>query len=144
MTMHTIQAAGVVPYRYRQQNLEFLLVNHRHGHWEFPKGKLDARETTEQAAIRELAEETGLTANLHEGFYETISYTFFDRYTNQQAAKEVYFFLGHVTGEQQVAISHEHADFIWLSYEQAMTRISHRQAHTLLEKAYFFLRNDNP
>lgn len=37
-----------------------LLVFFRRGHWDLPKGKIDAGETPEQAAVREVQEETGL------------------------------------------------------------------------------------
>lgn len=39
-----------------------LLVIHRRGHWDLPKGKLDAGETSEVAAVREVQEECGLRA----------------------------------------------------------------------------------
>lgn len=138
--MNSIQAAGVIAYRYNNDTLEFLLVQHRHGHWEFPKGKLDAGETERQAAIRELAEEAGVTCELHDGFCQTISYTFFDRYANQQLDKQVHFFLGVIAEGQHVTISDEHSDSIWLTYEQAQKYLSHTESHGLLEKAYSFLK----
>lgn len=138
--MNSIQAAGVIVYRHNNDTLEFLLVQHRHGHWEFPKGKLDVGETERQAAIRELAEEAGITCELHNGFHETISYTFFDRYTNQHVDKQVHFFVGQVADEQTVTISDEHTDCIWLTYEQAQEYLSHRESQVLLEKAYSFLK----
>ena len=39
-----------------------LLVIHRRGHWDLPKGKLDEGETSEVAAVREVQEECGLRA----------------------------------------------------------------------------------
>ena len=43
-----------------------VVVIHRPSHqdWSFPKGKLDKGETSEQAALREVAEETGLVCEL--------------------------------------------------------------------------------
>jgi 8-oxo-dGTP pyrophosphatase MutT (NUDIX family) len=38
---------------------EYLLI-YRRGKWDLPKGKLDYDETPEQAAVREVSEETGL------------------------------------------------------------------------------------
>ncbi|MEQ1746928.1 MAG: NUDIX domain-containing protein [Saprospiraceae bacterium] len=38
-----------------------LLVFFRRGYWDLPKGKIDPGETPEQAALREVREETGLT-----------------------------------------------------------------------------------
>jgi 8-oxo-dGTP diphosphatase len=45
-----------------------VLVVHRpsHGDWSLPKGHLEPGETFEQAALREVLEETGLRCALHE------------------------------------------------------------------------------
>lgn len=43
-----------------------LLVFYRRGNWDMPKGKIDSGETPEQAAVREVQEETGLQ-HLHLG-----------------------------------------------------------------------------
>jgi hypothetical protein len=51
-----IEAAGGVV---RNDEGKFLVML-RDGIWDMPKGKLDAGENTEQAALREVAEETGL------------------------------------------------------------------------------------
>ena len=37
-----------------------MLFIYRRGHWDLPKGKLDPGEDTETAAVREMAEETGI------------------------------------------------------------------------------------
>jgi len=37
-----------------------ILVMHRRGFWDLPKGKLDPGETPEEAAVREVTEETGV------------------------------------------------------------------------------------
>ncbi len=45
--------------------VEIILVHRpRYDDWSFPKGKLDRGETFEQAAVREVAEETGLVCEL--------------------------------------------------------------------------------
>jgi 8-oxo-dGTP diphosphatase len=58
----TIHAAGGVILRRREgHELEVLLVRRpAYDDWTFPKGKLEPGETDEQAALREVEEETGL------------------------------------------------------------------------------------
>lgn len=50
-----------------------LLVFYRRGSWDLPKGKIDDGETPEQAAVREVQEETGLV-NLTLGAFLTHTY----------------------------------------------------------------------
>ena len=57
-----IRAAGAVVWR---DSGEIAVVHRpRYGDWSFPKGKLDRGETMPFAAVREVAEETGLSAHL--------------------------------------------------------------------------------
>ena len=60
-----IQAAGGLVVRRRDGTLEIAVV-HRpvHRDWSFPKGKLEPGETFEQAARREVLEETGMACRL--------------------------------------------------------------------------------
>jgi len=62
-----LAAGGLVWNRRSASELDFVLV-HRpaYGDWAFPKGKLDPGETLEQAAIREVEEETGLICRVGE------------------------------------------------------------------------------
>lgn len=52
---------------------------HMANKWEFPGGKIEAGESPEQALIRELQEETGITARKVE-LFETLEYQFPDRH----------------------------------------------------------------
>ncbi len=52
---HYIEAAG----GFIEKENKFLFI-HRHGRWDLPKGKLEKKETIENAAIRECEEECGI------------------------------------------------------------------------------------
>ena len=103
------------------------------GHWDFPKGKIEPGETKQEAALRELMEETKLTAQLDDNFEETIQYIFTD-YDKKLAQKMVYFFIGKATSSQ-VKLSHEHTDYTWLPYNDALKQLTYDNARTLLKKA---------
>ncbi len=64
-----LEAAG----GYVQNTRDELLVFYRRGSWDMPKGKIDPGETPEQAAIREVQEETGLV-NVTLGDFLTHTY----------------------------------------------------------------------
>jgi 8-oxo-dGTP pyrophosphatase MutT (NUDIX family) len=61
-----VRAAGGVVWRSTDRGGVEVLVVHRpkYDDWSFPKGKLDAGETHEAAALREVEEETGLRCEL--------------------------------------------------------------------------------
>ena len=52
-----LEAAGGVVYNTKNE----ILLIHRRGFWDLPKGKMEDGETIEETAIREVEEETGLT-----------------------------------------------------------------------------------
>ncbi len=62
-----IEAAGGVVLRTEGGEPEVLVVHRvRHEDWSLPKGKLDPGERAEDAAVREVEEETGVRAGLGE------------------------------------------------------------------------------
>jgi 8-oxo-dGTP pyrophosphatase MutT (NUDIX family) len=62
-----IRAAGGIVHRRNGDEVEVLVVHRpRYEDWSLPKGKVDPGETLEQAALREVEEETGVRAKLGE------------------------------------------------------------------------------
>lgn len=53
--------AGGVVYRRVEDKVEILMIQDRLGRWTIPKGHVEEGESLEQTALREVAEETGLT-----------------------------------------------------------------------------------
>ena len=92
------KSCGVLPYRIVNGVLEFLLVFETHSKcWSLPKGHMEAGETEAETALRELLEETGLTAILDLSEAASIEYPF-----SAVGRKQVTFYLGKVEGEPQV------------------------------------------
>ena len=62
----TVRAAGGIVVRHPRSRPKEVAVVHRPGRedWSFPKGKLDPGETFEDAALREVWEETGYRCEL--------------------------------------------------------------------------------
>ncbi len=53
--------AGGVVFRHVGERIEILMIQDRLGRWTIPKGHVEIGESLEQTAVREVAEETGLS-----------------------------------------------------------------------------------
>jgi bis(5'-nucleosidyl)-tetraphosphatase len=99
------------------------------------KGHIEEGESKEQAAVRELQEETGITqVELDTAFEDSFSY-FFKSPQGELIHKTVYFLIGS-TGEEKVCLSHEHIGFSWLPFKEALEQLTYQNARKLLEKAH--------
>ena len=107
------KSCGVLPYRRMDGQRQFLLVFETYSKcWSLPKGHVEAGETDQQAAARELLEETGLTAKLDTSRMASIEYPI-----SGFARKQVTFYLGEVTGIPKVREG-EIAKFKWVTAEE--------------------------
>ncbi len=130
-------AGGIIFYRTAKGEPLFLLMINRKGYWEFPKGHLQQGETDLAAARREVNEETGLgQLKVLQGFRTRIKYKY--RRLGRQADKEVVFFLME-TRPQGVVVSDEHQGFVWLPYQEALSKLSYNNARRVLSEGYAFL-----
>ena len=125
-------SAGVILFR-RAPEPHYLLLHYGSGHWDFPKGHIEIGEDAEQAAIRELKEETGISeVRFIEGYKQTLRYFF--RQKGIGIFKIVIYFLAE-TDRSEISLSHEHIGFDWLPYDLAMRRLTFKNSRDLLEKA---------
>ncbi|MGI9567349.1 MAG: bis(5'-nucleosyl)-tetraphosphatase [Nitrosopumilus sp.] len=130
-------SAGIVLFRKENSKNMFLLLHYPSGHWDFVKGKMEKGESTQQTAVRETKEETGITDIIFfENFEEWIEYNF--QYQGELVHKKVVFFLAE-TKTNEVIISHEHLNYTWMDYNTAMEKTTFDNAKTVLTKAQMLL-----
>ena len=135
--MGTEKSAGIVLFRNDSNKNEFLLLNYPQGHWDFIKGKVEENETTHETAIRETKEETGISnIEFIDDFEEWVEYDF--KFKKEDIHKKVIFFLAK-TDEKNINLSHEHSDYIWLEYDDALKKTTFANAKNVLSKANKFL-----
>jgi 8-oxo-dGTP pyrophosphatase MutT (NUDIX family) len=117
---------------------QFLLLDYGR-HWDYAKGHLEEGETAWRAAVRELREETGIKQVDRVGkFQRDMSYSFFSP-KKGHIVKVVTYFLGK-TRQTDVKVSEEHEGFAWLSYEEAMERLTFDNAREMLRAAVESMR----
>lgn len=127
------RSAGIILYRESAMKKFFLLLHYPSGHWDFVKGRIEKNENEKQAAIRETQEETGITdVEFIDGFEEKIHYTY--QFFGKIVQKEVVFFLGK-TKTEEIKLSDEHIDHIWLEFDDAFSKTTYQNAKSLLQKS---------
>lgn len=93
----TEKSCGAVVFTEENGLRRVVLIREKSGFWGFPKGHMEAGETEEQTALREVLEETGARITLIGGFRETEQYTL-DREGRPDVTKQVVYFLGRADG----------------------------------------------
>ncbi len=127
-----VTAAGGVVIR-TVDGKEQLLLMFRRGAWDLPKGKLDAGETIEQCALREVSEETGVTGLTLTRFLTHTHHEYEDEYG--MWSKTTHWFLMSIDGDggELVPQAEEGIERLeWVVLDEARRRIQFESLNHLL------------
>jgi 8-oxo-dGTP diphosphatase len=124
-----VLAAGGVVVRDEGDGPRALVVHRpKYRDWSLPKGKLDPGESFEQAAVREVREETGFAAELGEPLGE-VSYR--DRKARPKLVR--YWLMKPLEGE--FAPNDEVDEVRWVDAEEASSLLNYERDSELVRKA---------
>lgn len=123
---------AVIAYRPRHShNKQFVLLKSPRGDWNFVKGHKENQEADHDTLKREIFEETGITS------FNILNYLGKIKYKIMKAGffvqKEVKFYYV-TTDDNQVVLSDEHVEYIWVYYDQAKKLLTFNQSKLILEK----------
>jgi 8-oxo-dGTP diphosphatase len=123
-----VLAAGGVVLRDGEHGPEVAVVHRpRYDDWSLPKGKLDRGENFEQAALREVAEETGMRCTLGRSLGDT---TYRDRKDRSKLVR--YFQMRCEGGEFEP--NDEVDELRWLPFDEAREAVSYDFDRDLLDR----------
>ncbi len=114
--------------------LGVLLLRYRSGAWAFPKGHVEAGETLEQAAVREVQEEGGVSAHIAAALAPT-------RYTNDRGEQRQIHWYAMQTISTRPVLEDTFAEGGFFAPEQAGQMLSYPEDRHLLLQALALLPN---
>jgi 8-oxo-dGTP pyrophosphatase MutT (NUDIX family) len=140
-TQKEISAGGVV-YRFSEGGtLEVVLASRRTRRgalaWGLAKGGIEEGETAEDAAVREVREETGIVAEIEESLGDT-KYMYV--WEDVRIRKTVHFFLMRAMGGNTDDRDDEMEEVRWFPLERALKRAAYRGERDVLGRAAELLR----
>lgn len=143
-------SAGLVLFCETEAGREYLLIRYPSGHFDYARGHLEAGESKKEAALREVREETGnqsvrfFDKEFHSKFFYRAKGHERERRLSEGRGviifKEVYLYPGKVA-DQDVRLSHEHTEYVWLPYEEALAKVTFENAKRVLRETEAYLRS---
>jgi 8-oxo-dGTP diphosphatase len=123
-----IQAAGGILHRNAPPDEEVMVVHRkRYDDWTLPKGKLKVGESFQEAAVREVHEETGCVVRLGE-YLGAVGYEV------KGVPKVVLFWRMSLVEQNPLGDQEEIAEAVWLRVPDAIQRLTHAPERELLER----------
>jgi 8-oxo-dGTP pyrophosphatase MutT (NUDIX family) len=134
----TETSAGGIVYR---DGPEILMIADDKGRWSFPKGNVNQSEAPEEAALREVLEETGIRGEIVAEVGES---RYFYRARGRLIRRTVRFYLIKALSEAIVPQASEISDARWAPVAEALAISSFPANTQLLAKAIGMIKNGQP
>ena len=134
-------SAGGIVFRRGPDGVRVLLIRDSYRKWGFPKGHLEAGETPDAAAMREVREETGLAALELQAPVEVIDWQF--RFRGKFVHKVCHFFLIEASQGTPRPLRKEGITACrWLGFDEATALVSYENARDVLARARALLGDE--
>ncbi|MFL5799279.1 MAG: NUDIX hydrolase [Actinomycetota bacterium] len=143
MRTRSERSAGGVVFRRADGAVDIALAARRTRRgelaWGLPKGLIEPDEEPEEAALREVREETGLEAEIDR---DLGSISYFYRWEDEGVRKSVRFFLMRATGGDTSEHDHEMEEVRWFPLSEALRKATYRSEGDVLRRAVAILEEE--
>jgi 8-oxo-dGTP pyrophosphatase MutT (NUDIX family) len=139
-TKTEFSAGGVVARRIGD-SVNFLLIKDSYGNWGLPKGHIESGESSKEAAIREVGEETGLcelslgpslgTIDWHFQINDSLIHKFCE-----------YFLIISEEGDTRPQIEEAITECLWLPVQDAIVNVTYDNTRQVMERAVEMVESD--
>lgn len=135
--MATETATGAVIYRIQNEQVQFLLLDSKDRHFlGFAKGHVEKGENYEEAALREIKEETNLEVDLNTAFQARTDYDL-----KNGNHKVVILYLAKLTEKEEIIPQAAEISHIeWFSYPDAYQKIKFDNLKSILKQAEHYIQ----
>jgi len=133
------KSAGIIVFRRNpQEGVQYLVLYHRGSYWNFPKGKMEQGESEMETALRETAEEAGLSGlKLIDGFRQQTEFFFKEKRGNavELIKKDFILYLAEAPMGAEPKLSHEHNGYGWFDFKTAGKFLKFKRTKEILAEA---------
>ena len=136
-TKTQVSAGGIVVRQRPGSSVEIILIAAEpFGRWQLPKGLIEPGETPEQAATREVREETGVVGALVAPL-EVVNYWYVANRHGERARfhKFVHFFLFNYVSGDVTQHDHEVSEARWVTFAEATRMLTFTTERRIVEAA---------
>ncbi len=147
MAQRTAVSAGAIILREIEGELKLALAHHKNSakEWVLPKGHVDPGESLEQATLREIHEETGLSrVQLIKQLGSIVRQSI--KSNGDVVDKTIHYFLAYAlnNGQPQAPLDPRFTGVGWFSPRQAIELIPYEQDRAFLQEHLSLMFNPNP
>ena len=130
------RSAGGVVYRHTKQKIQILFILDPYDKWALPKGHIEPGESKQEAALREIEEETGIPQSDLQLVRKLGRLKYRFSFADQKICKKVYFYLIEAATEVEAKPQPDEkiTDVRWINIDEAIDFSDYKNAEKIIRQ----------